>query len=195
MSTCAGAQRSGILEYSNGLGMPKARGEIRSIHSGIAWADVGGERASSARSHASLATHARARASWRPWMFIGRSRVRRRGASALLCIDLKTLPECAAARRLIRCRATRPWLRGSQCTRVCIRWHQTDSLEQEPMANTPWARRMRGESGSACPHTVIKHAQTRAHADFAAAVDMGRRTTRSGTLQRHSLQQMGHEAC
>jgi hypothetical protein len=157
MSTCAGAQRSGILEYSNGLGMPKARGEIRSIHSGIAWG-MGGERTSSARSHASLAAHARARASRRPWMFIGRSRVRRRGASALLCIDLKTLPECAAAHMLIRCLVARPWLRGSQCTHVRIRWHRTNSFEQEPMANTPLARRMRGESGSACPHMVIKHA-------------------------------------
>ena len=58
------------------------------------------------------------------------------------------------------------------------------------MANTPLARRMRDESGSPCPHTVIKHAFGRQKSPawrFRSGSRLGRRTPRSGMLPAHDL--------
>ena len=46
--------------------------------------------------------------------------------------------ECVAARRLIRCRVVRPWLRGVQCLHVRIRWNPTNGLEQELWLTHLW---------------------------------------------------------
>ena len=66
------------------------------------------------------------------------------------------------------------------------------------MANTPLARHLRDESGSPCPHTVIKHAFGRQKSPawrFRSGSRLGRRTPRSGTLPVHDLHRMGREAC
>jgi hypothetical protein len=66
------------------------------------------------------------------------------------------------------------------------------------MANTPLTRRLRDESGSPCPHTVIKHAFGRQKSPawrFRSGSRLGRRTPRSGMLLGHDLHRMGREAC
>jgi hypothetical protein len=77
-----------------------------------------------------------------------------------------------AARRLIRCRVARPWLRGLQCTHVRIRWHPMNGLEQElwlthlshdVCATTP-ARPAPTPSSS-----MRSDAKCRPHGDFAPA--------------------------
>ena len=58
------------------------------------------------------------------------------------------------------------------------------------MANPPLARRLRDESGSPCPHTVIKHAFGRQKSPawrFRSGSRLGRRTPRSGMLPAHDL--------
>ena len=58
------------------------------------------------------------------------------------------------------------------------------------MANTPLARRLRDESGSPCPHTVIKHAFGRQKSPawrFRSGSRLGRRTPRSGMRPVHDL--------
>ena len=57
---------------------------------------------------------------------------------------------------------------------------------------------MRDDSGSPCPHTVIKHAFGRHKSPawrFRSGSRLGRRTPRSGSLPVHDLHQMGREAC
>ena len=58
------------------------------------------------------------------------------------------------------------------------------------MANTPLARHLRDESGSPCPHTVIKHAFGRQKSPawrFRSGSRLGRRTPRSGMLPVHDV--------
>jgi len=58
------------------------------------------------------------------------------------------------------------------------------------MVNTPLARHLRDESGSPCPHTVIKHAFGRQKSPawrFRSGSRLRRRTPRSGTLPVHDL--------
>ena len=58
------------------------------------------------------------------------------------------------------------------------------------MANTALARCMRDESGSPCPHPVIKHAFGRQKSPawrFRSGSRLGRRTPRSGMLPAHDL--------
>ena len=103
------------------------------------------------RKCARLVGDAHARASGRPGMFIGRSRVSRHGARERLCIDAKAQPECAAARRLIRCLLARLAVCASSRSMA-----PANGLEQEPW---PAHLRMRDESGSASRQTAVKHAQ------------------------------------
>ena len=58
------------------------------------------------------------------------------------------------------------------------------------MADTPLARHLRDESGSPCPHTVIKHAFGRQKSPawrFRSGSRLGRRTPRSGMLPVHDV--------
>ncbi len=60
-----------------------------------------------------------------------------------------------------------------------------DRSRARTMANTPLARQLRDESGSPCPHTVIKHAFGRQKSPawrFRSGSRLGRRTPRSGML-------------
>ena len=114
-------------------------------------------------------THAHACASGRPWMCIGRSRVRRRGASELFCIDVRALPN---AWRPIRCRVGRPWLRSLQCTHVRIRWHPTNGLEQELWLTHLWhdvCATKPARPASTRSSSMRSDATSRPHGDFAPA--------------------------
>jgi hypothetical protein len=65
-----------------------------------------------------------------------------------------------------------------------------DRSRARTMANTPLARRMRDDSGSPCPHTVIKHAFERQKSPawrFRSGSRLRRRTPRSGMLPVHDL--------
>ena len=65
-----------------------------------------------------------------------------------------------------------------------------DRSRARTMANTPLARRLRDDSGSPCPHTVIKHAFGRQKSPawrFRSGSRLRRRTPRSGSLPVHDL--------
>ena len=112
---------------------------------------------------------------------------------------MNALLECVAARRLIRCRVARPWLRGLQCTHVRIRWHPTNGLEHELWLRHLWHDVCVTNPARPAPtpsSSMLSDAKSRPGPHgLHPCSRLGRRTPRSGTLPVHDLHRMGREAC
>jgi hypothetical protein len=140
-------------------------------------------------------------ASGRPWMLIGRSRVRRRGASERVryqCVN--ALPEyvTVAARRLIRCRRSCPPV----VARLAVH------ARSHSMAPNEWPRARTRLWYGVCatnparpalpPHGHQLCVRTPNVARTAISLPcsrLGRRASRNEALPVHDLHRMGREAC
>jgi hypothetical protein len=130
-------------------------------------------------------------------MFIGRCRVRRRGASELLCIGV--LMRCPNVWRLAGSSAAELCAYGcAACSARTFTLAPNERSRARTMADTSLARRLRDEAGSPRLHTVIKHAFGRHKSPawlFRSGSRLRRRTPRSGMRPVHDLHRMGREAC